>query len=110
MARRPNHTFTREEAARGGRARAAKVREEQARAREFADEQPAELVAGALAAILTQDEHPIARIRAVREVLDRVLGKPVQRTELTGDDGGALELTLIKLAELAEAEDEGPTT
>jgi hypothetical protein len=29
-------------------------------------------------------------VTAARDVLDRALGKPIQRTELTGDEGGPL--------------------
>jgi len=63
-----------------------------------------------VAETLTQDKHPIARIRAVREVLDRGLGKPVQRTELTGEGGGDLELRLTRLVAAAEAERTSETT
>lgn len=35
-------------------------------------------------------------ISAIREVNDRVLGKPTQRTELTGKDGEGLNINLIQ--------------
>lgn len=102
----PNHELTPEERARGakagGLARAAKYR----RLRQQAEDELLDKIRDsvvALAEALTADatvyskdgetyvavDHP-TRIRAAAQILDRALGKPVQRTELTGADSGPI--------------------
>jgi len=36
------------------------------------------------------------RLEAAIEVLDRVMGKALQRQEITGEDGGPIELTVVE--------------
>lgn len=46
---------------------------------------------GAGESIITQTDHAM-RVKAAVELLDRVYGKPTQRTELAGDAGGPIRI------------------
>src|SRR5919204_5468386 len=72
------HEFTASKRSRGGHARAEKIREQRARVRELADEEVAALLRRALERLaeLLESEHPRVAARVVREILDRVLGRP----------------------------------
>lgn len=85
----PRHILTSDDSAKGGKARAAKYAEARAQARELAVERLAGMTDKALArleALLVADTDADA-YRAIKEVLDRVLGRPMQAVEVGGADG-----------------------
>lgn len=94
----PAHAFTREDRARGGHARAEKIRRrkelrEQFDVAEFEDltaSEP-ELLDLALARLnlLIGSEDDRVALRAVKEVLDRILGRPRQRRDYGRPQGPA---------------------
>lgn len=45
-----------------------------------------------LAELVEQKEYPSTAMAAVKDVLDRTMGKPVESLELTGAEGGAVEV------------------
>lgn len=45
---------------------------------------------------MDSDQHPATRVQAIDKALDRLQGKPVQRTELTGADGEALKIEGVR--------------
>jgi len=82
--------LTAEERARGGLSRAARIRDRKAAAERLATERLADSVGRAcdvLAAKLDSDDERV-QLRAVREILDSVLGRPGQAVERTveGDE------------------------
>jgi hypothetical protein len=80
------HDFTREDRAKGGRARAEKLRERREAAQAFADEQLQAVLATALHELeeLLDSDDPHVKLRAAVVILDRTLGRPGQRLEHAG--------------------------
>jgi hypothetical protein len=80
------HDFTREERAKGGRARAEKLREGREAAQAFADEQLQAVLAKALHELeeLLHSDDPRVKLKAAVVILDRTLGRPGQRLEHAG--------------------------
>jgi hypothetical protein len=99
------HKLTNEERAKGARAgglaRAAKIQEEREQAQTLADEKLAALTEKALSRLddLLDSDLDFARARGIREVLDRVLGKPTVRVEHSGKDGGPMRIDLSRLSD-----------
>lgn len=80
------HDFTREERAKGGRARAEKVRERREAAQAFADEKLQAVLGEALHELeeLLHSDDPHVKLKAAVVILDRTLGRPGQRLEHAG--------------------------
>jgi hypothetical protein len=102
------HAFTREDRARGGHARAAKIRKhkelrEQLNVAELEDLTAAEpeLLDRALARLnlLIASEDDRVALRAVKEVLDRTLGRPRQRHEYGRSQGPDMDAALAQARE-----------
>jgi hypothetical protein len=72
------HDFTREERAKGGRARAEKVRERREGAQAFADEKLQAVLGEALHELeeLLHSDDPRVKLKAAVVILDRTLGRP----------------------------------
>ncbi len=84
------HELTGEERRRGAYATHAARRAKREAARQLAVERLAGMTEKALTRLenlLLAEDDPTAA-RAVREVLDRVLGRPTQAVEVSGEDGG----------------------
>lgn len=102
----PREIATAETRSKGGQARAAKHRELRAEARQLAVERLAGMTDKALVRLegLLLAESDADAYRAVKEVLDRVLGRPTQAVELTGEDGDAIQIEHrgVKLADVID--------
>ena len=98
--------FTQEERRRGSYARAEKLREERQRARELVEERLLELAEKAVAALAQalDSADPRVQLCAAIYIVDRILGKPVERTELSDDEGGDLRWRLQALVAQARQE------
>lgn len=104
----PAHEFTHEDRAKGGRARAAKIRRRRELRERFEVAQLEDLAAGELelldrallrlGLLIASDDDRVAW-RASKEVLDRVLGRPGPQQEYRG----SIELRRDTEAELAQA-------
>ena len=90
------HELTPEERSRGGQHSGEVRREKRDEARRTAAERLAGMTDDALTRLekllLAEDDQIAAR--AIREVLDRVLGRPRQALELAGEDGGTVEIVV----------------
>jgi hypothetical protein len=62
--------------------------------KELARARTEEALATLVEVMQSTDAPPAARVTAACAILDRGHGKPVQMTELTGKDGGAIETTI----------------
>jgi hypothetical protein len=80
------HDFTPEERAKGGRARAEKMRERREAAQAFADERLQAVLAEALHELeeLLHSDDPCVKLKAAVVILDRTLGRSGQRLEHAG--------------------------
>jgi hypothetical protein len=80
------HDFTPEERAKGGRARAEKLRERREAAQAFADEQLQAVLAEALHELeeLLHSDDSRVKLKEAVVILDRTLGRPGQRLEHAG--------------------------
>jgi hypothetical protein len=96
------HDFTREERAKGGRARAEKVRERREGAQAFADEKLQAVLGEALHELeeLLHSDDPRVKLKAAVVILDRTLGRPGQRLE----HGGSIDLRRADLVAQAKEE------
>jgi hypothetical protein len=97
----PRKIATRESRSKGGLARAAKIRADREQAQALADEKLAALTTKALDRLdtLLDSDLDFARARGIREVLDRVLGRPTVRVEHSGKDGGPMRIDLSRLTD-----------
>jgi hypothetical protein len=108
----PAHAFTPEDRARGGHARAEKIRRRE-ELREKLDGTETEDLAAAESELLDRavarlnllfgSEDDRVALRAVREVLDRTLGRPKLRHEHERSHGPDMEATLAAAREKLEA-------
>lgn len=86
------------------KAAAAAAHTPQAEAKRRASIASAEELKGVLSDIALNDKAPdMARIAAADKLLDRIEGKPVQKTELTGKDGGPLASVVANSTDPIEA-------
>jgi hypothetical protein len=94
----PRHKLTTEDRVRGGLARAAKARARREEAETLAAERLSGLMTQALDRLerLLESDDDVAAARAVREVLDRVLGRSLQRQEHFGAVTLALEMESMR--------------
>jgi hypothetical protein len=105
----PAHAFTREDRARGGHARAEKIRRRKevrkqldvAELEDLAAE--SELLDRALARLsqLIGSEDDRVALRAVKEVLDRTVGRPRQRPDCERSQGPDMDAARARAAKLA---------
>ena len=57
--------------------------------------------------VMRDEERPIdLRLQCAKEVKDTVWGKPPQRTQISGEDGGPVHVTLIEVVKPGEAQTE----
>jgi hypothetical protein len=96
------HEFTDDERAKGGRARAEKMRERREAAQAFAEEHLQAVLAKALHEVeeLLDSADPQVKLRAAVVILDRTLGRPGQRHE----HAGSIELRRADLVAQAKQE------
>lgn len=97
----PRTIATAESRSKGGKARAEKLRAERDHAKAEADARLAgitDLALDRLEQLLRRDE-PDQWARAVREVLDRVMGRPSQRLEVQGRVTSGLDMGSLSKAE-----------
>lgn len=105
------HELTDEERTRGRENRWAEYRRRQERAEQLLAGHIDQAIASLAAAVAETDDAgkvTLTRadanaLRAATEILDRTIGKPVQRTELTGADGGPVVVENDVNADTAEA-------
>ena len=102
----PAHDFTDADRSKGGRARAEKLRAEREAAKREADARTAGLTELAVDRLedLLRGQDPALWPRAIKEVLDRVLGRPAQRVEVSGHLTHGLNLRRLSDAELEQLE------
>jgi hypothetical protein len=60
------------------------------------DLEKAEFARAHIFSLITGAEHEMTQLNAANAFLDRVEGKPVARTELTGKDGAPVEMSQIR--------------
>lgn len=96
------HDFTPEERAKGGRARAEKLRARREAAQAFADGELQAVLAAALHELeeLLHSDDPHVKLKAAVVILDRTLGRPGQRLE----HAGSIELRRADLVAQAKEE------
>lgn len=90
------HELTVEERRRGAEVTNQKRREQKERAQRIADERLADALTPAfdrIDATIADDEEKALALRAALAVVEHNIGRPTQREEVSGPDGGPIEVT-----------------